>query len=113
MRATKSASGTGKEMIDSTGFSQEKSAEGPPVQESEPLKGWDSYKAERGKRNWTESILAWRGAAREIRLVVDWGTNRHSQVSSVAGVTLMEGQEREEGTIAEKLVTSGLEMKSL
>lgn len=45
--------------------------------------------------------------------MVDWGTNRHSQVSPVAGVTLMEGQEREEGTIAEKLVTSGLEMKSL
>lgn len=53
------------------------------------------------------------GAVREIRLVVDWGTNRHSQVSPVAGVTLMEGQEREEGTIAEKLVTLGLGMKSL
>lgn len=41
------------------------------------------------------------------------GNHRHSQMSLVAGITLMKDQEREEGTIAEKLVTSVLGMKSL
>lgn len=49
MRPTKSASGTGKEMIDSTGFSQEKSAEGPQSKNQSLSKAEIATKQKGGK----------------------------------------------------------------